>query len=273
MLDLPRVDLHASVSSTLDVAHAIAADAPNGTLILADEQTSGRGRHGRRWSSPPGAGLWITLIERPTDARSLDVLALRCGLFAAEALDALASAPIGVKWPNDLFVGGRKLAGILIETRWRGTSAEWVAIGFGLNVASPEQEGATGLVSGTTRLGALARLVHGLVAGSRERAVGVDPTHLDGEHAAGLLDAVEERHRVPDRDLLQLARHVPAEGGVEQRARGGRLVREVGELHDAGGLDAGELPRRRCRPSAGLFLLPARSAGHGRSGLQVRGHA
>jgi BirA family transcriptional regulator, biotin operon repressor / biotin---[acetyl-CoA-carboxylase] ligase len=162
MLELPRVDVHASVSSTLDVAHAIAADAPSGTLIVADEQSSGRGRHGRRWTSPPGAGLWITLIERPTDARSLDVLALRCGLLAAEALDALATGPIGVKWPNDLYVGGRKLAGVLIETRWRGTSPEWVAIGFGLNVATPEQEGAIGLAAGTTRLGALARLVPAL---------------------------------------------------------------------------------------------------------------
>ncbi|MEO8563064.1 MAG: biotin--[acetyl-CoA-carboxylase] ligase [bacterium] len=161
-LGVPRVDLFASVSSTLDVAHTIAADAPSGTVIVADEQTSGRGRHGRRWASPPGAGLWLTLIERPTDARALDVLALRCGLFAAEALDALAAGPIGVKWPNDLYVRGAKLAGVLIETRWRGTKPEWVAIGFGLNVASPGLEGAIGLVAGTTRLGALARLVPAL---------------------------------------------------------------------------------------------------------------
>jgi BirA family transcriptional regulator, biotin operon repressor / biotin---[acetyl-CoA-carboxylase] ligase len=177
-LELPRVDLHASVSSTLDVAHTIAADAPSGTLILADEQTSGRGRHGRRWTSPRGAGLWITLIERPTDARSLDVLALRCGLFAAEALDALAAAPIGVKWPNDLYVGARKLAGVLIETRWRGTSPEWVAIGFGLNVAAPEQEGATGLVAGTTRFGALARLVPAL------RRAAASSRHLTADEMA-----------------------------------------------------------------------------------------
>jgi BirA family transcriptional regulator, biotin operon repressor / biotin---[acetyl-CoA-carboxylase] ligase len=161
-LDVPRVDVHASVSSTLDVAHAIAADAPSGTLIVADEQTSGRGRHGRRWASPPGAGLWLTIIEHPTDARALDVLALRCGLYAAEALDALASGPIGVKWPNDLYVRGAKLAGVLIETRWRGTKPDWVAIGFGLNVAQPAVEGAIGLVAGTTRLGALARLVPAL---------------------------------------------------------------------------------------------------------------
>jgi BirA family biotin operon repressor/biotin-[acetyl-CoA-carboxylase] ligase len=220
-LGVPRVELHASVGSTLDVAHAIAAEAPDGTVIIADEQTAGRGRHGRRWASPPGGGLWLTLIEHPTDARSLDVLALRCGLYAAEALDALAPAPIAVKWPNDLYVEGAKLAGVLIETRWRGTAPEWVAIGFGLNVASPDVEGAIGLLPGTTRLGALARLVPALrraAASSRhltddelarwrarDLAVGrtaIEPAegHVAGIDAAGELlvarpDGTTSRHR------------------------------------------------------------------------------
>src|SRR5207253_2703530 len=117
--------------------HELAPRAPAGTLILAEEQFAGRGRQGRRWTSQPGAGIWLTLIERPSDAAALDVLALRCGLYAANALDTLAAHPIKLKWPNDLYSGGRKLAGILIETRWRGTSPEWVAIGFGLNVITP----------------------------------------------------------------------------------------------------------------------------------------
>ena len=154
-LALPRVELFASVGSTLDVAHRIAPDAPSGTLIVADGQTAGRGRHGRRWSSAPGAGLWLTFIERPTDARALDVLALRCGLYAAESLDALAGATVCVKWPNDLYVGGRKLGGILIETRWRGTAPEWVAIGVGLNVQRPDLDTAAGLGPSATRLAAL----------------------------------------------------------------------------------------------------------------------
>ena len=220
-LGVPRVDLHASVSSTLDVAHTVAAEAPDGTVIIADEQTSGRGRHGRRWASPQGGGLWLTLIEHPTDARSLDVLALRCGLFAAEALDALAPGPIGVKWPNDLYVRGAKLAGVLIETRWRGTKPDWVAIGFGLNVAMPGLEGAIGLVPGTTRLGALARLVPALrraaaasrhlsddeLARWRARDVAIDRVAIEpaegrvaGIDAAGVLlitrlDGTMSRHR------------------------------------------------------------------------------
>jgi BirA family biotin operon repressor/biotin-[acetyl-CoA-carboxylase] ligase len=162
LLEVPRVELRESVSSTLDVAHTIAASAPSGTLIVADEQTTGRGTKGRRWVSPAGTGLWLTLIERPSDVRALDVLSLRCGLYAAEALDPLASAPIGVKWPNDLYVRGRKLAGLLIETRWRGTAPDWVAIGFGLNVRTPALESAIGLASGTARVDALARVVPAL---------------------------------------------------------------------------------------------------------------
>ena len=151
-----------AVGSTLDVAHRLAPDAASGTLILADEQTAGRGRHGRRWASARGAGIWLTLIERPSDARALDVLSLRCGLYAAEALDALAETSVRVKWPNDLYVGECKLAGTLIETRWRGTKPEWVAIGFGLNVSTPDVDTATGLVAGVTRLDALDRIVPAL---------------------------------------------------------------------------------------------------------------
>jgi BirA family biotin operon repressor/biotin-[acetyl-CoA-carboxylase] ligase len=162
LLDVPRVGLFASVTSTLDVANAIGPTAPAGTLVLADEQTAGRGRLGRSWASERGAGIWLTLVERPDDPLALEVLSLRCGLYAAEALDVLAGAPIGVKWPNDLYVRGCKLAGVLIETRWRGTSPEWVSIGFGLNVAQPPLDGAIGLTRGTTRRDALVRLIPAL---------------------------------------------------------------------------------------------------------------
>ena len=151
-----------AVGSTLDIAHALAPSAASGTLVIANEQTAGRGRHGRKWTSAPGAGVWLTLIERPTDARALDVLALRCGLYAAEALDELAGATVRVKWPNDLYLGEGKLAGILIETRWRGTAPEWVAIGFGLNVAAPDVVTGAGLAQGVSRITALDRLVPAL---------------------------------------------------------------------------------------------------------------
>ncbi|MEO8337687.1 MAG: biotin--[acetyl-CoA-carboxylase] ligase [bacterium] len=159
---LPAVHVYDAVGSTLDVAHALAPNAASGTLVIANEQTAGRGRHGRRWTSAPGAGVWLTLIERPADARALDVLALRCGLYAAECLDDLAGTAVRVKWPNDLHIGDGKLAGILIETRWRGTAPEWVAIGFGLNVVAPDVATGAGLSAGASRIDALDRLVPAL---------------------------------------------------------------------------------------------------------------
>ena len=159
---IAAVHAFGAVGSTLDVAHALAPAATSGTLVLADEQTAGRGRHGRRWTSAAGAGIWLTLIERPSDTRALDVLALRCGLYVAEVLDDLAGATVRVKWPNDLFVGDRKLAGTLIETRWRGTAPEWVAIGFGLNVSAPHLDSGIGLAAGVTRLATLDRIVPAL---------------------------------------------------------------------------------------------------------------
>lgn len=137
-LGLTRLDYHVRVTSTMDVAHALAEEgAPAGTLVLASSQAAGRGRSGKSWTSEPDAGLWCTLIERPRDARALDVLALRVGLHLAEALTALVDGALQLKWPNDLFVGDRKLGGILIEVRWRDAKPEWVAIGVGINRVVP----------------------------------------------------------------------------------------------------------------------------------------
>ena len=163
-LGLARVAAVDEVSSTMDVAHALAAEgAPAGTLVLAERQTAGRGRAGKQWSSPAGTGLWLTLIERPRDRAGLEVLSLRAGLETAQALESIAPSRIEVKWPNDLYAEGRKLAGILVEVRWREQRPDWAAVGVGLNVvAPPDVLTATGLRQGTTRLLALARLVPAL---------------------------------------------------------------------------------------------------------------
>jgi BirA family biotin operon repressor/biotin-[acetyl-CoA-carboxylase] ligase len=135
---LVRIEHHALLGSTMDEAHRLAqAGAHAGTLVLADAQDGGRGRGGRTWASEPGAGIWMTLIERPRDQRALDVLALRTGLALADALEPFCDGPITLKWPNDLLVGVGKLAGILIEARWRDALPEWVAIGVGVNRRVP----------------------------------------------------------------------------------------------------------------------------------------
>ncbi len=153
----------------MDIAHRLAADgAPAGTLVIANEQTAGRGRGGKRWDSSPEAGLWLTLIERPDDTSGLAVLSIRVGLAAAESLDRFAREPIRLKWPNDLYVDRGKLAGVLVEARWREQSVEWVAIGLGINVRRPENiEGAAGLEPGTSRVDVLAELVPALRSAAR----------------------------------------------------------------------------------------------------------
>lgn len=160
-LALPRVVLYRRLGSTMDIAHALGErGAPAGTLVLAEEQTAGRGRQGRSWRSAAGHGIWLTMLERPANPAGLEVLSLRVGLAVARVLDRHAPMPVGVKWPNDLFVGEGKLAGVLVEARWRGPRLDWVAIGLGVNVvAPPDVPEAAGLRADTSRLEVLAALV------------------------------------------------------------------------------------------------------------------
>jgi BirA family biotin operon repressor/biotin-[acetyl-CoA-carboxylase] ligase len=135
---VPRLELFDVTDSTLDVAHQLAQDgAPAGTVVLADAQRAGRGQFGRAWSSEPGRGVWVAIVERKVDLQALDVLSVRIGLEIAERLDKLSGAAIAVKWPNDLIRENKKVGGILVETRWSGSSLGWVAIGVGVNTVAP----------------------------------------------------------------------------------------------------------------------------------------
>ena len=166
LLGLPAVELLATTTSALDVAHRLGANgAEAGTLVIADHQSAGRGRSGAKWISSSGTGLWLTLLERPSDTSGLDVLSLRIGLRTARALDRFAAEPVRLKWPNDLFVEGKKLGGILIEARWRDQKLEWVAIGIGVNVFVPDDLPIAGsLDSGTQRIEVLMDVIPALRA-------------------------------------------------------------------------------------------------------------
>lgn len=133
---LPAVRLYHSIGSTNDAAQALGqAGARTGTVVIADEQRSGRGRSGRSWSSPPGLGLWCSLLSRPADATELPRLPLRVGAAVAEALAGYADLePVRLKWPNDILLGGRKMGGILCEAAWDGPRVQQVVIGIGLNL-------------------------------------------------------------------------------------------------------------------------------------------
>jgi BirA family transcriptional regulator, biotin operon repressor / biotin---[acetyl-CoA-carboxylase] ligase len=212
-LGVPRAVLFEKVSSTLDAAHDLgAAGAPAGTVVLADAQTAGRGRLGRSWRSARGAGVWLTVIERPANALDLDVLPVRAGIALAPALDRLASAPVALKWPNDLYVGAGKLAGILTEARWRGNALEWVAIGVGINVRAPDEEAAAGLGPSATRLNVLDVAVPAIRGAAAARGP-LTETEL------AVFDA---------RDLARGRASVePLEGIVRGISPGGALVVEV----------------------------------------------
>ena len=179
VLGVPRVELFGSVTSTMDEGHRLAAEgAPAGTLVIADEQTDGRGRGGKRWTSGKNDGLWLTCIERPDTASGLDVLSLRLGLHLAPVLALFAGAPVQIKWPNDLYVGSRKLAGVLVEARWREQSPEWVSIGIGVNLVAPaELENSVGLLPGTRRSVLVLALVPALRAAAAARGP-LDPSEL-----------------------------------------------------------------------------------------------
>lgn len=169
-LDLPAVYLFDVVGSTMDVAADLGdRAAAAGTLVVADAQLAGRGRAGRRWASAPGAGVWLTLLERPNDAAALAVLSLRVGLRMARVLERWTDAPVQLKWPNDVLVGGRKLGGILIEARWREQRLEWVAIGVGINITPPDDVPGAAHLTNAPRRTLLAELIPALRAAASAR--------------------------------------------------------------------------------------------------------
>jgi len=134
-----RLDVrwHATVPSTMDVASALAsAGADAGVVVGSDQQTAGRGRRGRVWESPPGAGLYFTVIARPPVCAnaSLPLLTLAAGVAVRHGIHAALGLAPDLKWPNDVMVGRRKLAGILAEGLAVGTASQAVAIGVGLNL-------------------------------------------------------------------------------------------------------------------------------------------
>lgn len=111
---------------------------PEGTVVVADRQSAGRGRLGRRWESAPGSGLLTSLLFRPQlEAHDLFLVAALGTLAARDAIDVTAGIEAGVKWPNDLVVGGAKVAGVLSETRGVGTAELAVVVGIGINVRWP----------------------------------------------------------------------------------------------------------------------------------------
>lgn len=178
-----------SIGSTNAHARELAAQgAAPGTIVTSAEQTEGRGRQGRAWSTPAGKALaWSAIV--PLDGEVPGLFPLRAGLAACQAVEELGGGPAEVKWPNDVMLGGRKCAGVLVEGR---PQDGWAVVGIGINLTiepgefPPEiRDRATSVGSGATLDGATEALnralAHWLVApdsevltelGSRDHLIG-----------------------------------------------------------------------------------------------------
>lgn len=133
------VRLYGKVGSTNDVARRLAEeDAPAGTIVLAREQTAGKGRHGRSWYSPAGRGVYLTMVFRPATVPNPVLLPVLAGLGLARELDrAFGGLDPTLQWPNDLEAGGGKFGGVLAEAAWSDGEVRYLLAGVGVNVTGP----------------------------------------------------------------------------------------------------------------------------------------
>lgn len=228
---LPSTNTHARA--------LLRAGGADGTVVLTDDQTQGRGRLGRTWVVPPRSGLTVSVILRLARAYPLHTLTPAAALAVGDVVGAVVGARCSLKWPNDVLIDGRKVSGILIEVD--GTVGNWTAVvGFGLNVnAAPPLASATCLaaITGTT----LARepLLVALLAALEDRVA------LAAEAPEVLLRAWRERLAtlgqrvrvaVPDGTLEGLAVDVDDEGslivalddGTRRSVRAGDVARAPG---------------------------------------------
>ncbi len=223
-LGRPRRHLR-ETTSTNEHARALAvAGAPHGTLVTTGHQTAGRGRQGRAWTAPPGQALLLSLVVRRIDP----LLPLRAGLAVAD----LAGDRARVKWPNDVLVDGRKVAGVLVESR---PQEGWTVVGIGVNAALdlndlPEELRATA--------GSLGRRPAELET-TLAALLGHLARRLD-EPVADALAALRERDALLDRAVSWnggegIGAGIDEHGALRVRlADGGEITVAAGEVHLSG---------------------------------------
>jgi BirA family biotin operon repressor/biotin-[acetyl-CoA-carboxylase] ligase len=214
-----RLLVRETAASTNDELRALAEDgAPGGLVLLALKQTAGRGRRGAAWFSPPGESLAFSILVRPEEPKALwPRLALATGIAVAEAAESFGTVA-GIKWPNDVWIGRRKLAGILVEA-----GRDYAIVGIGLNVNStafpPEvADIATSLWIETAlehpRHEVLAAIIRSFARRSRE--IGSDFDRL--------LDSVRQRCVLTGRLVSLSTSGGPRQGIIEGIAPGGELL-------------------------------------------------
>ena len=243
-----------SIGSTNDEATAWALEgAPHGALVATDHQTAGRGRRGRGWFSEPGTAVQLSLIVRPR--RPLNVMGLlttAVGLACVEALEIAASIDARLKWPNDVVIGGRKLAGILVESHVAGPTLEFAVIGVGLNVRPPRGELPPDVAARATNVYAEIEAAGGTPGPGRVEILGwlLDAferiyQHLgSGEGAAGIVERATKKSLVLGKEVtVTLSDGRTIEGTARRLLPSGALEIETGGEFRA--VHAGEITRLR----------------------------
>jgi BirA family biotin operon repressor/biotin-[acetyl-CoA-carboxylase] ligase len=227
-----------STSSTQDVARREAEDgAVDGTIVIAEEQTAGRGRLGRSWVSPAGRNLYFTLILRPPlpRMRSLSIVSPLAVSLAVEGLTTLSPR---LKWPNDVLVRDRKLSGVIIESELADRSVKYALVGIGVNVNFDVDEAADIADTATSLKRELRREI------SREELLAVVLNHFEALYETDVtstlvqlwrerLDTLGKRVRVTLGNHVQegLAEDVDDEGNlILVRSDGSRVLVESGEV-------------------------------------------
>ena len=223
-----------STDSTNDRARELAeADAPDGTVVTADEQSAGRGRRGRVWSAPAGSALLFSGVLRPLELEH-GLLPLAVPVAVCEAIESVAPVETMVKWPNDVWIEGSKAAGVLIEARF----PDWAVIGIGVNVSVEPAQFPNDLRWPATSVG------HGIRVETVREALCAALTSWTAAPQAEVLTEFRRRDALLGRRLSWEGGDPPAGSGagagVDER---GHLVVEL----DAGGsvaLGSGEVSLR-----------------------------
>ncbi|HZF53493.1 MAG TPA: biotin--[acetyl-CoA-carboxylase] ligase [Polyangiaceae bacterium] len=219
-------------STNDDAKQAAERGAPHGATFIADAQSAGRGRGGHTWHSPPGENLYMSVVLRPRlEVERVAPITLAVGALVARVVEGIVgqgAGPIGVKWPNDIFAGGRKLGGILVEGRLRGAEVSHVVVGLGLNVrASAFPPAIADRATSLQRLGC-ERLDRAVIAAALLAAIGAGLPVFEAEGLRPFLTELSAR------DVLCGARvDVSGERGVAEGIdENGRLLlrREDGSL-------------------------------------------
>jgi len=236
------------VDSTNDEAWTLAqGGVGDGTCVVADTQTRGRGRHGRAWHTTPGRALAMSLVLHPGCERAaLASAPLVAGVALAQALETLG-VPAQLKWPNDLLVGGRKLSGILVECRRDAQGSEIVIMGVGVNVAQraedfpPElREIATSMAlagSDATREQVAAEFLNALEPAWDEHQEGDPRRALDAWRARATFWGQAVTVATPTGTVTGVARDLDERGGLIVEDESGRRVTVY-----AGDMELGESP-------------------------------